>query len=154
MKSSGDGGDKLSGVREWDRNKMGDERDGDKRQDRDRKMEREREVRIRERSGERKSPQVPSKSLEELFKKTSATPAIYWKPLSEKQIQQRIELRNKVGLYIFTQDFIIVHNFIIEANGSQDYERDARYERNPPEKQRLNSFTKVRLFVFISVFSN
>ena len=101
LKSSGDGGDKLSGVREWDRNKMGDERDGDKRQDRDRKMEREREVRIRERSGERKSPQVPSKSLEELFKKTSATPAIYWKPLSEKQIQQRIELRNKVGLYIF-----------------------------------------------------
>jgi len=95
LKASGDAGDRLSGVREWDRNKMGEKRDGDKRQDRERRPDRDREVRIRERSGERKSPQAPTKSLEELFKKTSATPAIYWKPLSEKQIQQRIELRNK-----------------------------------------------------------
>ena len=43
-----------------------------------------------------KSPQQPSKSLEELFKKTAASPSIYWKPLSEEQIKERIELRNKV----------------------------------------------------------
>ena len=44
LKSSGDAGDRLSGVREWDRNKMGEERDGDKRQDRERRQERDREV--------------------------------------------------------------------------------------------------------------
>ena len=37
------------------------------------------------------------KNLEDLFKKTTASPAIYWRPLTEKDIQSRIELRNKVG---------------------------------------------------------
>ena len=37
------------------------------------------------------------KNLEDLFKKTTATPAIYWRPLTEQDIQRRIELRNKVG---------------------------------------------------------
>merc|ERR1712025_406219 len=46
----------------------------------------------RERSQEKKAP---VKSLEDLFKKTVAGPAIYWKPMSEKQIQQKIEERNK-----------------------------------------------------------
>ena len=57
----------------------------------------DREVRLREKSAD-KSPQQPSKSLEELFKKTAASPSIYWKPLSEEQIKERIELRNKANL--------------------------------------------------------
>ena len=51
---------------------------------------------MRELSAERGSPQAPTKSLEELFRKTSTTPAIYWKPLTEEQVKHRVELRNKV----------------------------------------------------------
>ena len=51
---------------------------------------------MRELSAERTSPQAPTKSLEELFRKTSTTPAIYWKPLTEEQVKHRVELRNKV----------------------------------------------------------
>ena len=81
-------------MREWDKDKRTEERDAE-RGDRGREV---REVRMRERSGERKrTPPPPTKSLEELFKKTTASPAIYWKPLTEQQIQQRIELRNKVS---------------------------------------------------------
>ena len=54
------------------------------------------QVRMRELSAERSSPQAPTKSLEELFRKTSTTPAIYWKPLTEEQVKHRVELRNKV----------------------------------------------------------
>ena len=81
-------------MREWDKDKRTEERDAE-RGDRGREV---REVRMRERSAERKrTPPPPTKSLEELFKKTTASPAIYWKPLTEQQIQQRIELRNKVS---------------------------------------------------------
>lgn len=81
------------GVREWDRDKRLEDKETERTQGRE-----VREVRMRERSGERKrTPQPPTKSLEELFKKTTASPAIYWKPLTEAQIQQRIELRNKVS---------------------------------------------------------
>ena len=47
----------------------------------------------RERSLEKKAPVV--KKLEDFFKKTAATPAIYWKPLSEEEIQAKINERNK-----------------------------------------------------------
>jgi len=90
LKSSGDAGDRLSGLREWDKNKS-DERE-ERRGDHDRERRNDREVRIRERSRERPPP---TKSLEELFQKTTANPAIYWKPLTEEQIQQKIEARKK-----------------------------------------------------------
>ena len=64
-------------VREWDRDKMPEERKGE------RVMGEWRDWRVRE------TPPAPTKRLEELFKRTTATPAIYWKPLSEQQIQQR-----------------------------------------------------------------
>jgi len=94
-KAGGQVGDRLTGVREWDRNKMSEDS-----ADRDGKREREvkkseREVRIRERSSDRKTPLVPMKNLEDLFKKTTASPAIYWRPLTDQDIQRRIELRNK-----------------------------------------------------------
>ena len=61
-------------VREWDRNKMPEEREGE---------------RVTGEWRVRKTPPAPTKRLEELFQRTTATPAIYWKPLSEQQIQQR-----------------------------------------------------------------
>ena len=80
-------------MREWDKDKRPEEREADRTKGRE-----VREVRMRERSVERKrTPPPPTKSLEELFKKTTASPAVYWKPLTEEQIQQRIELRNKVS---------------------------------------------------------
>ena len=64
-------------VREWDRDKMPEEREGEK------VMGEWREWRVR------RTPPAPTKRLEELFTRTTATPAIYWKPLSEQQLQQR-----------------------------------------------------------------
>ena len=80
------------------------------------------------------------KNLEDLFKKTTATPAIYWRPLTEQDIQRRIELRNKVGgshhLYsvccLFPYDNCHVESsegklsrlplisFVLENHGGQD----------------------------------
>lgn len=39
--------------------------------------------------------QKPVRSLEDLFKKTAAAPAIYWKPLSEKDIARKMEEKSK-----------------------------------------------------------
>ena len=99
MDRQGDRGERVKeGVREWDKDKRPEEREADRTKGRE-----VREVRMRERSVERKrTPPPPTKSLEELFKKTTASPAVYWKPLTEEQIQQRIELRNKVSdAYLF-----------------------------------------------------
>ena len=38
---------------------------------------------------------MATKSLEELFKKTTAGPAIYWRPLSDEEIQAKIDEKNK-----------------------------------------------------------
>ena len=81
-------------VREWDKDKT-EERGDERRGERDRREGREREVRLAEKTRDR-TPPAPTKSLEDLFKKTAATPSIYWKPLSDQQIKERIELRNKV----------------------------------------------------------
>jgi len=89
-----DSNGRLGGVREWDKNKLDQEQERAK--EREKRLVREKERREgkeeRERSQEKKAP---VKSLEDLFKKTVAGPAIYWKPMSEKQIQQKIEERNK-----------------------------------------------------------
>merc|ERR1712130_1018592 len=44
---------------------------------------------------EEAAPPVATKSLEELFKKTTAGPAIYWRPLSDEEIQAKIDEKNK-----------------------------------------------------------
>ena len=49
---------------------------------------------VRERSVD-EPPPVATKSLEELFKKTTAGPAIYWRPLSEEEIQAKIDEKKK-----------------------------------------------------------
>eukprot|EP00090_Calanus_glacialis_P025571 TRINITY_DN4000_c0_g1_i1.p1 TRINITY_DN4000_c0_g1~~TRINITY_DN4000_c0_g1_i1.p1 ORF type:complete len:699 (-),score=344.54 TRINITY_DN4000_c0_g1_i1:232-2328(-) len=95
----GDSNGRLGGVREWDKNKLDQEQERAK--EREKRLVREKErregsgrdVQEREKSVEKKPAAV--KSLEDLFKKTVAGPAIYWKPLSEDQIKQKIEARNK-----------------------------------------------------------
>jgi len=78
-------------LRDWDRNKV----DQDKERERERLVEERRGRReVRERSVE-EPPPVATKSLEELFKKTTAGPAIYWRPLSEEEIQAKIDEKKK-----------------------------------------------------------
>ena len=78
-------------VKEWDRNKVDQEREREKEKERE---ERRSTREVRERSRERTpSPAVVTKSLEELFNKTTAGPAIYWRPLSEEEIQAKIRER-------------------------------------------------------------
>jgi len=92
-----DSNGRLGGVREWDKNKLDQEqeraKEREKRLVREKERREGREVQEKEKSPEKKPAAV--KSLEDLFRKTVAGPAIYWKPLSEKQIQQKIEARNK-----------------------------------------------------------
>ena len=67
----------AKGDREWDREKVD-------REDR----------RRRERSATPEKT-MPTKSLEELFNKTKALPAVYWKPLSEETIRKKEEARKR-----------------------------------------------------------
>merc|ERR1711915_129738 len=77
---------RFGGVREWDKNKLDQEqeraREREKRLAREKERREENQIKERERSLERKPAAV--KSLEDLFRKTVAGPAIYWKPLSEE----------------------------------------------------------------------
>jgi len=77
-------------LRDWDRNKV----DQEKERERERLDERRGRREVRERSIEEPAP-VATKSLEELFKKTTAGPAIYWRPLSEEEIQAKIDEKSK-----------------------------------------------------------
>merc|ERR1712218_658503 len=78
-------------LRDWDRNKV----DQEKERERERLLDERRGRReVRERSIEEPAP-VATKSLEELFKKTTAGPAIYWRPLSDEEIQAKIDEKNK-----------------------------------------------------------
>lgn len=88
------------GIRDWDKNKLDQERERERERDRDRdrgRRDRDRDLKdrkdsVRERS-EEKTP-IVTKSLEDLFNKTTAGPAIYWRPLSEEEIEVKIKERN------------------------------------------------------------
>ena len=67
-------------VREWDKDRLG-ARLGSRRS--------------ASREPDSKKPPVQTKSLEELFSKTKALPALYWKPLSDEVIAKKEEARNK-----------------------------------------------------------
>ena len=72
-------------VRDWDRDRLpGAEK----------RRSRSRERRDLKDSSPAPRP-VQTKSLEELFNKTKATPALYWKPLSEEVIAKKEEARNR-----------------------------------------------------------
>nr|CAG4652226.1 EOG090X0F73 [Triops cancriformis] len=89
-------------VREWDRAKIGEVVPGEREFKREQeKREREREdrtVRSREEqtaaSGTAKD-ETPAKLLDDLFRKTKATPCIYWLPLTAEQIAEKEEMRRQ-----------------------------------------------------------
>jgi len=88
----GDLSGRVGGMREWDRNKVNQE--AEKREREVEKRERDRRDK-RERSKEKSPERKPNKTLEELFRKTTTTPSIYWIPLSEEQIRDKEEARNR-----------------------------------------------------------
>ena len=42
-----------------------------------------------------KRPESPAKLLDDLFRKTTATPSIYWLPLTEEQAVARVGIREE-----------------------------------------------------------
>ncbi|XP_041634920.1 apoptotic chromatin condensation inducer 1b isoform X2 [Cheilinus undulatus] len=88
--------ERTRGEREWDRDKIREfARPGEDGR-RSRSRERERRRRERNKSKERKTDkkekgdEPPAKLLDDLFLKTKAAPCIYWLPLTEEQVAQRL----------------------------------------------------------------
>jgi len=95
-RTGGDLSGRIGGLREWDKNKVNQEGDRSEKREKERKERRDRD-RDSEKNREKQTPErkQPSKTLEELFKKTTTTPSIYWIPLSEEQIKEKEEQRNR-----------------------------------------------------------
>lgn len=95
-RTGGDLSGRIGGLREWDKNKVNQEGDRSEKKEKERKERRDRD-RDSEKNREKQTPErkQPSKTLEELFKKTTTTPSIYWIPLSEEQIKEKEEQRNR-----------------------------------------------------------
>jgi len=86
-----DGSGRMGDVREWDRNKKDQEKEREVSKIR-REVKVDKEEKVEETEMEKK---LAGKSLEDLFKKTTAVPAVYWKPLSEEEQKAKEEERNK-----------------------------------------------------------
>lgn len=96
-------------LREWDRGKLEDingEKDDkaikrkisdDTHIVKDKKMKKdEKEVVDKHRKSKSKTAEhIPTKSLDELFRKTKTTPTLYWSPLSTEQIAEKEDQRRK-----------------------------------------------------------
>jgi len=80
---------RIGVLRDWDKNKLDQEKERDRERERGRSVK---EVREREKSEDKSV--VVTKSLEDLFNKTTAGPAIYWRPLTEEEIDVKIKERN------------------------------------------------------------
>lgn len=124
----GDLSGRIGGTREWDRNKVSQE--GEKRERETERRERDRKDR-RERSKEASPEKKPTKTLEELFRKTTTTPSIYWLPLSEEQIKEKEEARNRK---IMEADLLRV-----TMNKMMDDEKDGRNKRLASGRRRSSS---------------
>lgn len=89
-------GGRNGGIREWDRVKLEQEKERQKDRERERvrrdSREKERDEKENRESEEKK---VNTKCLEDLFKKTSAIPAIYWKSVTEEERKKKEEEKNK-----------------------------------------------------------
>lgn len=97
-------------LREWDRGKLED-MNGEKEEDKpikrkipddphvskDKRAKKdEKNVVDKRRKSKSKTPErIPTKSLDELFRKTKATPTLYWSPLSMEQITEKENQRRK-----------------------------------------------------------
>ncbi|XP_024143722.1 apoptotic chromatin condensation inducer 1b [Oryzias melastigma] len=88
--------ERARGEREWDRDKIrefarpGEE--GRRSRSRDRERRRRERAKSKERKSEKKdkADEPPAKMLDDLFLKTKAAPCIYWLPLTEEQVAQRL----------------------------------------------------------------
>lgn len=96
-------------LREWDRGKLED-MNGEKEEKplkrkisddphtlKDKKAKKdEKDLQDKRRKSKSKTPErIPTKSLDELFRKTKTTPTLYWSPLSTEQIAEREDQRRK-----------------------------------------------------------
>ncbi|KAL4096657.1 hypothetical protein QTP88_021571 [Uroleucon formosanum] len=98
-------------LREWDRGKLED-MNGDGEKDdkpikrkisddlhatKDKKLKKdEKDLQDKRKKSKSKTPdRIPTKSLDELFRKTKTTPTLYWSPLSIEQIAEKEDQRRK-----------------------------------------------------------
>lgn len=91
-------------IREWDREKIGERSPGERERaraahNRNRSRSRSRGPRghpeNKDRNDRRREEEAPAKLLDDLFRKTKATPCIYWLPLTLEQIQMKEEQRKQ-----------------------------------------------------------
>ncbi|XP_076370844.1 apoptotic chromatin condensation inducer acinus isoform X2 [Tachypleus tridentatus] len=86
-------------IREWDVGKLpleSPERDEEKKRLREKEKDRSAEKKKEKKDSRHKQEEETSaKLLDDLFRKTKTTPCIYWLPLTEEQIQSRIEERKQ-----------------------------------------------------------
>uniref|UniRef100_UPI0037E86825 apoptotic chromatin condensation inducer 1b isoform X2 n=1 Tax=Semicossyphus pulcher TaxID=241346 RepID=UPI0037E86825 len=88
--------ERTRGEREWDRDKIREfarpGEDGQRSRSRDRERRRRERNKSKERKTEKKEKgdEPPAKLLDDLFLKTKAAPCIYWLPLTEEQVAQRL----------------------------------------------------------------
>lgn len=96
-------------LREWDRGKLedmnGEKEDkpikrkvsDDSQVIKDKKIKKdEKEIQDKRRKSKSKTPErIPTKSLDELFRKTKTAPTLYWSPLSTEQIAEKEDQRRK-----------------------------------------------------------
>ncbi|XP_026806341.1 apoptotic chromatin condensation inducer in the nucleus [Rhopalosiphum maidis] len=96
-------------LREWDRGKLEDmngEKDDkpikrkisdDLHATKDKKLKKdEKDLHDKRKKSKSKTPErIPTKSLDELFRKTKTTPTLYWSPLSMEQIAEKEDQRRK-----------------------------------------------------------
>jgi len=87
-------------VREWDRVKMGEKSPGEKERERERwhkereeEKQRDMEKKEKRQRREQSEQRPPPKSLDDLFRKTTVKPCLYWLPLKKEQIAVREEAR-------------------------------------------------------------
>lgn len=96
-------------LREWDRGKLED-MNGEKEDKpnkrkasddalviKDKKVKKdEKEIQDKRKKSKSKTPErIPTKSLDELFRKTKTAPTLYWSPLSTEQIAEKEDQRRK-----------------------------------------------------------
>lgn len=95
-------------LREWDRGKLedmnGEKEDkpikrkiiDDPNVTKDKKFRKdEKDLDDKHKKSKSKTPRIPTKSLDELFRKTKTTPTLYWSPLSIEQIAEKEDQRRK-----------------------------------------------------------
>ncbi|XP_030609113.1 apoptotic chromatin condensation inducer 1b isoform X2 [Archocentrus centrarchus] len=88
--------ERARGEREWDRDKVREfarpGEDGRRSRSRDRDRKRRERAKSKERKTDKKEKgdEPPAKLLDDLFLKTKTAPCIYWLPLTEEQVAQRL----------------------------------------------------------------